>query len=72
LIVADEGRIRILPQGGLVQISVACHMKLKFNVQYYQSNAVEAVVDCFAGQPRSGGLRYRIDPGKTGQMIALD
>ncbi len=47
-------------------------MKLKFKVQYYQSNAVEAVVDCFAGQPRSGGLRYRIDPGKTGQMIVLD
>ena len=41
------------------------HMKLKFKVQSYQSNAVEAVVDCFAGQPGSSGLRYRIDPGKA-------
>ena len=47
-------------------------MKLKFKVQSYQSNAVEAVVDCFAGQPRSGGLRYRIDPGKAVQMTAFE
>lgn len=38
-------------------------MKLKFKVQPYQTQAVEAVVDCFAGQPRSDGIRYRIDPG---------
>ena len=47
-------------------------MKLKFKVQSYQSNAVEAVVDCFAGQPSSSGLRYRINPGKTGQMAAFE
>ena len=28
-------------------------MKLKFKVQPYQTNAVEAVVDCFAGQPHA-------------------
>ncbi len=38
-------------------------MKLKFKVQPYQSRAVEAVADCFAGQPKSAGMSYRIDPG---------
>lgn len=38
-------------------------MKLKFKIQPYQSNAVNAVVDCFAGQPNTDGLKYRIDPG---------
>jgi len=38
-------------------------MKLKFKRQTYQTDAVEAVADCFAGQPKGGGLRYRIDPG---------
>lgn len=38
-------------------------MKLKFKLQQYQSNAVNAVVDCFAGQPNTEGLKYRIDPG---------
>lgn len=38
-------------------------MKLKFKVQPYQTNAVNEVVDCFAGQPLSAGLTYRIDPG---------
>lgn len=47
-------------------------MKLKFKVQPYQTNAVEAVVDCFAGQPMSSGLRYRIDPGKAVQMAAFE
>lgn len=42
-------------------------MKLKFKVQEYQTNAVNAVVDCFAGQPMSKGLIYRIDPGKEDQ-----
>lgn len=46
-------------------------MKLKFKHQAYQSRAVEAVVDCFKGQPNTSGLHYRIDPGvdKTGQMM---
>jgi type III restriction enzyme len=45
-------------------------MKLKFKVQAYQTAAVEAVVDCFAGQPRSDGITYRIDPGRTKQVRA--
>lgn len=39
-------------------------MKLKFKVQPYQTNAVDSVVDCFAGQPFNTGTSYRIDPGK--------
>ncbi|MFT3906800.1 MAG: DEAD/DEAH box helicase family protein [Steroidobacteraceae bacterium] len=39
-------------------------MKLKFKTQAYQTAAVQAVVDCFAGQPITpGGVRYRLDPG---------
>ncbi len=48
------------------------HMRLKFKAQSYQSDAVKAVVDCFAGQPSRTGLRYRIDPGKTGQTAAFE
>ncbi|GAT04203.1 type III restriction-modification system restriction subunit [Mycolicibacterium fortuitum subsp. acetamidolyticum] len=40
-------------------------MKLQFKVQQYQTNAVDAVVDVFAGQPKHEGISYRIDPGKT-------
>ena len=46
-------------------------MKLKFKTQAYQTAAVEAVVDCFAGQPRSDGISYRIDPGRS-QQASLD
>ena len=46
-------------------------MKLKFKVQPYQTNAVDSVVECFAGQPFSTGTSYRIDPGKKKQA-ALD
>lgn len=38
-------------------------MKLKFKVQPYQTNAVEAVVDCFSGQVNTTGIKYRVDPG---------
>ncbi len=38
-------------------------MKLKFKTQKYQTNAVEAVVNCFAGQLNTSGIQYRIDPG---------
>ena len=31
-------------------------MKLRFKVQRYQTEAVDAVVDCFAGQPRAAGV----------------
>ena len=39
-------------------------MKLKFKVQPYQTEAVDAVIDCFDGQPRRKGVRYTIDPGE--------
>ena len=39
-------------------------MKLQFKVQQYQTDAVNAIVDCFAGQPKHDGLSYRIDPGR--------
>lgn len=38
-------------------------MKIKFKKQNYQTNAVESVVNCFRGQPKSSGIQYRIDPG---------
>lgn len=40
-------------------------MKLQFKVQQYQSEAVDAVVDVFAGQPKRDGISYRIDPGRA-------
>jgi len=42
-------------------------MKLKFKTQAYQTAAVQAVVDCFKGQPpaSSAAVSYRIDPGKA-------
>ena len=42
-------------------------MKLQFKVQQYQTDAIDAVVDCFAGQPREDGVSYRIDPGRRAQ-----
>ncbi|MFZ3141684.1 hypothetical protein [Polaromonas sp.] len=49
-------------------------MKLKFKKQAYQTSAVEAVADCFAGQPKFTGIEYRIDPARTedarGQVMA--
>ena len=40
-------------------------MKLKFKKQAYQTNAVEAVVNCFAGQPKTEGITFRVDPGRS-------
>ena len=42
-------------------------MKLKFKTQAYQTAAVQAVVDCFKGQPpaTADAISYRIDPGKA-------
>lgn len=40
-------------------------MKLKFKVQQYQSQAVQAVTDCFSGQSPTSAVQYRVDPGKT-------
>ena len=39
-------------------------MKLQFKIQGYQTAAVDAVVDCFAGQPFVSPERYLLDPGK--------
>lgn len=39
-------------------------MKIKFKVQDYQTEAVQAVVDCFEGQPFLSPFSYRIDSGK--------
>jgi type III restriction enzyme len=44
-------------------------MKLKFKVQKYQSDAVDATVDCFAGQPYTAGTPYRIDPGRFQPLL---
>jgi type III restriction enzyme len=44
-------------------------MKLKFKKQAFQSDAVQAVADCFAGQPKTDGVTYRIDPGKAGKTL---
>ena len=41
-------------------------MKLKFKKQPFQTDAVNAVADCFIGQPPTEGVTYRIDPGKGG------
>lgn len=38
-------------------------MKIKFKSQAYQTAAVEAVVDCFQGQPKIEPLNYRLDKG---------
>ncbi|MFB0492117.1 type III restriction enzyme [Methylobacterium sp. OAE515] len=47
-------------------------MKLKFKVQPYQTQAVDSVVDCFAGQPLVNGITYRIDPGRKAQVSAFE
>lgn len=47
-------------------------MKLKFKVQPYQTQAVDSVVDCFAGQPLMNGITYRIDPGRKAQVSAFE
>ncbi|MCL5125797.1 MAG: DEAD/DEAH box helicase family protein, partial [Deltaproteobacteria bacterium] len=39
-------------------------MKLKFKIQPYQTNSVESVIDCFAGQVNTAAIKYRIDPGR--------
>jgi type III restriction enzyme len=44
-------------------------MKLQFKRQSYQAASVEAVVDCFQGQPKSTGVMYRVDPGARNQSL---
>ncbi len=38
-------------------------MKIHFKTLDYQLDSVQAVVDCFIGQPKSTGLQYTIDKG---------
>ena len=45
-------------------------MRLKFKKQEHQTEAVNAIVDCFKGQPLSEGVRFRIDPG-VGDKLEL-
>ncbi|PKM15603.1 MAG: restriction endonuclease subunit R [Gammaproteobacteria bacterium HGW-Gammaproteobacteria-2] len=42
-------------------------MKLKFKTQAFQTAAVQAVVDCFKGQPpvNPEAISYRVDPGQA-------
>jgi type III restriction enzyme len=47
-------------------------MKLQFKVQQYQTEAVDAVVEAFSGQPYADGVKYRIDPGKNAAPTLLD
>ena len=47
-------------------------MKFRFKDQAYQTHAVEAVVDCFEGQPNTAAIRYRIDPGKSNAPRLLE
>ncbi len=47
-------------------------MKLQFKVQQYQTEAVDAVVDVFAGQPYADGVKYRIDPGTDAALSLVE
>lgn len=47
-------------------------MKLQFKHQQFQADAVDAVVDCFTGQPRRDPTRYRVDPGARRQISSDD
>ena len=40
-------------------------MKFKFNIQQYQTDAVDSTVAVFAGQPNVQGFQYRRDVGET-------
>lgn len=45
-------------------------MKLQFKVQQYQTDAVDAVVETLAGQPKHDGISYRVDPGRMSPTTA--
>ena len=47
-------------------------MKFKFKIQQYQTDAVEATVNVFTGQPSKTSAQYRRDLGKTKGRIVFD
>ena len=47
-------------------------MKFKFKTQQYQTDAVEATVNVFAGQPSKTSAQYRRDLGKIKGRIVFD
>jgi len=47
-------------------------MKFKFKIQQYQTDAVEATVNVFTGQPSKTSAQYRRDLGKTNGRIVYD
>ena len=46
-------------------------MKFNFKIQQYQTDAVDAVVNVFAGQPYSSGVSYIRDTGTLSQKPLL-
>lgn len=51
-------------------------MKFNFRIQDYQTKAVQAVVDCFQGQPYVDGTSYRrdlgrLDPSKDSHQMTM-
>lgn len=46
--------------------------QFQFKVQQYQTEAVDAVVDVFSGQPYADGVSYRIDPGKKSKSTLFE
>ena len=47
-------------------------MKLQFKVQQFQTEAVDAVVEVFSGQPFADGVSYRVDPGENSAPTLLE
>ena len=45
-------------------LAISTELKLKFKHQTYQADSVQAIVDCFQGQPKVTGSKYAIDPGQ--------
>ena len=44
-------------------------MKFRFKIQQYQTDAVDAVVRVFAGQPYSDAVKYRRDIGEVKPVL---
>ena len=40
-------------------------MNFQFKKQAYQTNTVNAVFDCFKGQPNTSGIQYQVDLGRV-------